>query len=64
MNRRGLTCYGLIAFDVGVGKTFTALASIALVRQEGRSGKPVFLVPAGMPRSWREQEESKPEGRG
>lgn len=54
--RRGLTGYGLLAFDVGVGKTFTALAIVALARQKDRAHKPVFLVPAVMSTRWREQE--------
>jgi len=55
--RRGLTRYGLIAFDVGVGKTYTALAMIAHARQEGRGRRPVILVPATMGTGWREPEE-------
>lgn len=48
---------GLIAFDVGVGKTYTALAMIARARQEGRGRRPVILVPAAMMGIGREQEE-------
>ena len=43
---------GLIAFDVGVGKTYTALASIARARQEGWVRRPVILVPGSLVWKW------------
>ncbi|MBK7830490.1 DEAD/DEAH box helicase family protein [Nannocystis sp.] len=36
---------GILVYDVGVGKTFTALATIAAARQEGWVRRPVVLVP-------------------
>jgi hypothetical protein len=38
----------LLAFDVGVGKTYTALAVIARARQEGWVRRPVILVPSSL----------------
>lgn len=38
---------GLIAFDVGLSKTYT-LVIIALARQESRVRRPVILAPKGM----------------
>jgi superfamily II DNA or RNA helicase len=35
----------LIGFDVGVGKTFTAIAVIAKLREEGKARRPVVVVP-------------------
>ncbi|MBK8260023.1 MAG: DEAD/DEAH box helicase [Nannocystis sp.] len=43
---------GLVAFDVGVGKTYTALAIVALARQEGWSRRPVILVPGSIVWKW------------
>jgi hypothetical protein len=43
---------GLIAFDVGVGKTYTALAIIARARQEGWVRRPVILVPGSLVWKW------------
>jgi hypothetical protein len=43
---------GLIAFDVGVGKTYTALAVIARARQEGWVRRPVILVPGSLVWKW------------
>jgi hypothetical protein len=43
---------GLIAFDVGVGKTYTALAIIARARQEGWVRRPVILVPSSLVWKW------------
>ncbi len=42
---------GGLGFDVGVGKTFTILASLALARQSGRARRPVIVVPSRSPSS-------------
>jgi hypothetical protein len=44
--------FGLIAFDVGVGKTLTAIASLALGRQEERVRRPVITVPSSLVWQW------------
>lgn len=36
---------GLLAFDVGLGKTYTAIKLVAAMRQEGKARRPVVLVP-------------------
>ena len=43
---------GLLAFDVGVGKTYTALALLARARQEGWCKRPVVLVPNSIVWKW------------
>ena len=43
---------GLLAFDVGVGKTFTALAVIARARQEGWARRPIVVVPKTLLWKW------------
>ena len=43
---------GLLAFDVGVGKTYTALAVIAYARQKGWVRRPVILVPSSLVWKW------------
>jgi hypothetical protein len=43
---------GLIAFDVGVGKTYAAIAVIAAARQDGWSRRPVVLVPSSLVWKW------------
>lgn len=43
---------GLVAFDVGVGKTFTALAIVAMSRQLGYSKRPVIVVPNSIIWKW------------
>lgn len=43
---------GLVAFDVGVGKTLTALVIIGRARQEGWSRRPVILVPTSLAWKW------------
>jgi hypothetical protein len=43
---------GLIAFDVGVGKTYTAIAVVAAARQEGWVRRPVVLVPSSLVWKW------------
>ncbi len=52
---RAATRGGLLGFDVGVGKTFTCLAIIALGRQEGWIRRPVIVVPAGLVWQWRSE---------
>lgn len=44
---------GLIAFDVGVGKTLTALLVIAKARQDGWCRRPVILVPNSIVWKWK-----------
>lgn len=44
-------CGHLIAFDVGVGKIFTAIAMIALARAQGVR-RPVILVPRSIQCAW------------
>jgi hypothetical protein len=44
--------FGLVAFDVGVGKTLTAIAGVALARQEERVRRPVILVPSSLVWQW------------
>ena len=43
---------GGVFFDVGVGKTYTALAIIARARQEGWVRRPVILVPGSLVWKW------------
>ena len=43
---------GLLAFDVGVGKTYTGLAVLARARQEGWCKRPVVLVPNSIVWKW------------
>lgn len=43
---------GVAAFDVGVGKTYLAMAAIALARQEGRVRRPVVVVPNSIVWKW------------
>ena len=43
---------GLVAFDTGVGKTYTGLAIIAAARQEGWVKRPVIVVPASIIWKW------------
>ncbi|MFY0531501.1 DEAD/DEAH box helicase family protein [Nannocystis pusilla] len=42
----------MVAFDVGVGKTYTALGIIARARQEGWVHRPVILVPSTVVWKW------------
>lgn len=46
---------GLLVYDTGVGKTFTALAAIAAGRQEGWITRPVVLVPNPIILQWRDE---------
>ena len=43
---------GLLAFDVGVGKTYTGIAVLARARQEGWCKRPVVLVPNSIVWKW------------
>ncbi|MFM7203302.1 MAG: SNF2-related protein [Myxococcota bacterium] len=43
---------GILAFDVGVGKTFTAIASLAKARQEGWCRRPVIVCPNSIVWQW------------
>ncbi|MEZ4430615.1 MAG: N-6 DNA methylase, partial [Nannocystaceae bacterium] len=43
---------GLVAFDVGVGKTYTGLAILARARQDGWAKRPVVLVPNSLAWKW------------
>ncbi|MCB9746760.1 MAG: DEAD/DEAH box helicase family protein [Alphaproteobacteria bacterium] len=43
---------GLLAFDVGVGKTYTGIATLARARQEGWCRRPVVLVPNSIVWKW------------
>ncbi|MBZ5708222.1 SNF2-related protein [Nannocystis pusilla] len=46
---------GLLVYDTGVGKTFTALAAIAAARQEGWVTRPVVIVPNAIVLQWRDE---------
>ena len=43
---------GLVAFDVGVGKTYTGIAVVARARQEGWCRRPVLVVPNSIVWKW------------
>ena len=43
---------GLLAFDVGVGKTYTGLGLLARAREEGWGRRPVVLVPVSLVWKW------------
>jgi SNF2-related domain/N-6 DNA Methylase/Helicase conserved C-terminal domain len=43
---------GGLGFDVGVGKTFTILAALALARQAGRARRAVIVVPQPIAFQW------------
>lgn len=44
---------GLVAFDVGVGKTFTAAAIIARAKQDRQARRPVVVVPNTLTFQWK-----------
>ena len=44
---------GLLAFDVGVGKTLTALLALGKARQEGAAKRPVICVPNSLVGKWK-----------
>lgn len=43
---------GLLGFDVGVGKTYTGIATIAKLRQEGRARRAIIVVPNTIVWKW------------
>lgn len=43
---------GCVAFDVGVGKTFTAIAEVACAMQQGRCKRPLIVVPNSTYQNW------------
>lgn len=43
---------GLLALDVGVGKTYTGIATIARLREEGRARRPIVIVPNTIVWKW------------
>jgi hypothetical protein len=45
---------GILAFDVGLGKTFTMIRTLAALRQEGRAQRPVIIVPNTLVWKWYE----------
>lgn len=46
---------GLLAFDVGVGKTPTGIAAIARLRQEGKARRPLVVVPNSILYKWKKE---------
>lgn len=47
-----LTQSGCISFDVGVGKTFTAIAEVACAMQQGKCKRPIIVVPNSTYQNW------------
>ena len=43
---------GCVAFDVGVGKTFTAIAEVMCAMQQGRCKRPLIAVPNSTYQNW------------
>jgi hypothetical protein len=43
---------GLLAFDVGVGKTLTGIATLAYLREIGRARRPLIIVPNSIVWKW------------
>ena len=43
---------GCVAFDVGVGKTFTAIAEVACAMQQGKCQRPLIVVPNSTYQNW------------
>lgn len=43
---------GILAYDVGMGKTYTGIATLALARQEGWATRPVVVVPNSIIWKW------------
>lgn len=43
---------GLLAYDVGVGKTLTGIAAVAYLRQIGRARRPLIVVPNSIIWKW------------
>ncbi|MFO0578951.1 MAG: SNF2-related protein [Polyangia bacterium] len=46
---------GLLGFDVGVGKTYTGIATIAMLRQLGRARRPIVVVPNTIIWKWHKE---------
>ncbi len=46
---------GLLGFDVGVGKTYTGIATIARLREEGRARRPIIIVPNTIIWKWHKE---------
>ena len=46
---------GLLGFDVGVGKTYTGIATLAALRQSGRAKRPVVLCPNTIIWKWHKE---------
>ncbi|MBK8359424.1 MAG: hypothetical protein IPL15_10765 [Comamonadaceae bacterium] len=46
---------GLLAFDVGVGKTYTGIATLAKLREQGKARRPVVVVPNSLLFQWLKQ---------
>ncbi len=46
---------GLLAFDVGVGKTYTGIATIAKLREQGKARRPAVVVPNSLLFQWLKQ---------
>ena len=44
---------GLLAFDVGLGKTLTGIAAIALAKQQGWCQRPLIIVPNSILFKWK-----------
>ncbi len=43
---------GILAFDTGLGKTYSGIATLALARQQGWAKRPVVLVPNSIAWKW------------
>lgn len=43
---------GILSYDVGVGKTFTALGAIAVMKQEGLCRRPIIMCPNSLIFQW------------
>jgi hypothetical protein len=55
---------GLLAFDVGVGKTIAALAAVGMLKQQGKATRSVFLVPKSIKlKWWKDMQENLPDWR-
>ena len=43
---------GVLAFDVGLGKTITGLMTYGKAKEQGRANRPIFLVPNSLAIKW------------
>lgn len=43
---------GIIAYDVGLGKTAWAIAMVKMLRQQGKARRPVVVVPKSLTANW------------